>query len=66
MGGVACIRNLRMPVDTILAMLAEGCSEQKIIEEHPELKLEDIRAALSYATICMRVRELPTENIPFN
>ena len=47
MGGVPCIRNLRMPVATILAMLAEGFSEKTIIEEHPELEIDDIRAALS-------------------
>jgi uncharacterized protein (DUF433 family) len=59
MGGVPCIRNLRLPLATILAMMAEGFSGQKILEEHPELELEDIRAALRYATVCMTVRELP-------
>jgi uncharacterized protein (DUF433 family) len=59
MGGVPCIRNLRMPVATVLAMLADGKSNLQIIKEHPELEIEDIHDALKYASEILRTRELP-------
>ncbi len=59
MGGVPCIRDLRMPVATLIAMLAEGMQKEEILEEHPELQMEDINEALLYASEVMRFRELP-------
>ncbi len=59
MNGVPCIRNMRMPVATVLAMLAEGFDEKKIREEFPDLEEEDIRAALKYASETLRIREYP-------
>ncbi|MEW5842682.1 MAG: DUF433 domain-containing protein [Bacteroidota bacterium] len=49
MGGVPCIRDLRMPVATIIEMLAEGYDPQQILKEHPELQIEDIQEALHFA-----------------
>ena len=46
MGGVPCIRDLRMPISTIIAMLAEGYDENYILAEHSELEKEDIKEAL--------------------
>ncbi len=43
MGGVPCIRGLRIPVATILAMLAEGMTEQEILAAYPDLEPEDIK-----------------------
>ncbi|MFN4180118.1 MAG: DUF433 domain-containing protein, partial [Armatimonadota bacterium] len=31
MGGVPCIRGLRIPVSTIVSMIAEGMSEEEIL-----------------------------------
>jgi|APEBP8051072266_1049373.scaffolds.fasta_scaffold26994_2 uncharacterized protein (DUF433 family) len=59
MGGVPCIRNLRMPISTILALLAEGYDEKKLLEEHEELEPEDIRAVLKYASDYFRTKEFP-------
>ena len=59
MGGVPCIRNLRMPVATILGMLADGLDEEAILKEHPELEREDIRAVLRYVAEFFRLREFP-------
>lgn len=59
MGGVPCVRNLRMPVATILTYLADGMDENTILKEHPELEKEDIRAVLRYASGFFRVREFP-------
>ncbi|MHB8581589.1 MAG: DUF433 domain-containing protein [Ignavibacteriaceae bacterium] len=59
MGGTPCIRDLRMPAATLIAMLAEGMQKEEIIKEHPELEIEDINEALRYASEIIRFRELP-------
>jgi hypothetical protein len=48
-GGRPCIRGMRISVYDILGWLAAGMTNEQIIEEFPELTLEDIRAALAYA-----------------
>ena len=48
-GGRPCIRGLRISVYDVLGWLAAGMSNEQIIEEFPELTLEDIRASLAYA-----------------
>jgi uncharacterized protein (DUF433 family) len=48
-GGRPCIRGMRISVYDVLGWLAAGMSNEQIIEEFPELTLEDIRAALAYA-----------------
>jgi uncharacterized protein (DUF433 family) len=59
MGGVPCIRGLRIPVATIVGMVAEGMSEAQILRAYPDLKKEDIREALRYAAEAVKERELP-------
>ena len=44
MGGVPCIRGLRIPVATIHRLLAAGIPESKILEEYPDLQPEDLQA----------------------
>lgn len=58
-GGAPCIRDLRIPVATVVAMAAEGLTPQQIIAELPDLEPEDIREALRYAAEAVRERELP-------
>jgi len=58
MGGVPCIRGLRIPVATILRMLAGGMSEQEILAEYPDLEPEDIRESLRFAAVSAMEREL--------
>jgi uncharacterized protein (DUF433 family) len=48
-GGKPCIRGMRITVYDILSWLASGMSNAEIVEEYPELQLEDIYAALSFA-----------------
>ena len=48
-GGRPCIRGMRISVYDILGWLAAGMSNEQIIEEFPELTVEDIRASLAYA-----------------
>jgi uncharacterized protein (DUF433 family) len=49
MVGKPVITGTRIPVELILRMLAQGISEQAILQEYPRLQIEDIRAALAYA-----------------
>lgn len=48
-GGKPCIRGLRITVYDVLDWLAQGMSEAEIVNDYPELTVEDIRAALAYA-----------------
>jgi uncharacterized protein (DUF433 family) len=59
MGGQPTIRGLRMPVATVVAMVANGMAVGEIIAEHPDLTPEDVREALLYAAEAVRERELP-------
>lgn len=47
--GMPCIRGIRIPVTTILKLLACGMSSEEIIEDYPDLTREDILACLGYA-----------------
>ena len=59
MGGVPCIRSLRIPVATVVGMVADGMSESEILDAYPDLEREDIREALRFASEAVRERELP-------
>lgn len=59
MGGAPCIRGLRIPVATVVGMVAEGMSVDEILADYPDLEAEDIREALQYAAEAVRERDLP-------
>ncbi len=59
MGGVPCIRGLRIPVATVVAMVADGVTETEILNEYPDLEPGDIQEALKFAAEAVRERELP-------
>ncbi len=59
MGGVPCIRGLRIPVSTVVGMAADGMSDQEILAAYPDLEAEDVREAMRYAAEAVRERELP-------
>jgi uncharacterized protein (DUF433 family) len=59
MGGLPCIRNLRIPVATIVAMIADGMTFDEVLNELPDLESEDIRQALHYAALAVKEQELP-------
>jgi uncharacterized protein (DUF433 family) len=59
MGGVPCIRGLRIPVATIIGMVAEGMSHKEILKAYPDLETEDLQEALHFAAEAVRERELP-------
>jgi uncharacterized protein (DUF433 family) len=64
MGGVPCIRGLRIPVATVVGMVADGMSEEEILKAYPDLETEDIHQALHYAAEAVRERELPLVSAP--
>ena len=54
--GKACITGTRIPVSVILDNLSSGSTYDEIINAYPSLKVEDIRAALKYATLLTKER----------
>jgi uncharacterized protein (DUF433 family) len=59
MGGVPCIRGLRIPVATVVAMVADGMTETEILAAYTDLDQEDIREAMHFAAEAVRERQLP-------
>lgn len=59
LGGVPCIRGLRIPVATVVGMIAEGMTAEQILDAYPDLQKEDISEALQFAAQAVRERELP-------
>ena len=59
MGGVPCIRGLRIPVATVVGMVADGMTNPEILAAYPDLEPDDVHEALRYAAEAVRERELP-------
>ena len=59
MDGVPCIRGMRIPVATVLRMLAGGMTEQEILADYPDLQIDDIRECLRFAAVSAMERDLP-------
>jgi len=59
MGGMPCVRGLRIPVATVVSMVSDGMPEAEILAAYPDLELEDIRESLRFAAEAVRERELP-------
>jgi uncharacterized protein (DUF433 family) len=64
MAGVPCIRSLRIPVATLIGMVADEMTHAEILAAYPDLETEDIREALRYAAETVRERELPLVIVP--
>jgi uncharacterized protein (DUF433 family) len=58
MGGIPCVRHLRIPAATV-RLLAGGMTELEILSEYPDLQTEDIRECLRFAAASAMERELP-------
>ena len=59
MGGVPCIRGVRIPVATVVDLVADGMAVDEILAAYPDLDPADIREALQFAAEAVRERELP-------
>lgn len=61
MGGVACIRGLRIPVASVVAMVADGMTLAEILEAYPDLEAGDIQEALHFAAEAVMEKQLPLQ-----
>lgn len=59
MGGVPCVRGTRIPVATVVAMVADAMGTDEIVAEFPQLDVEDVQESLRYAAVAVDERELP-------
>jgi len=50
---------MRIPVSTVVGMVADGMSSEEILQSYPDLELEDVREALQFAAEAVREREIP-------
>ena len=64
MSGAPCIRGLRIPVATVVGMVADGMTPEEILAAYPDLEAQDIKEALLYAADAVRERELPLAEGP--
>lgn len=48
-GGKPIVRDMRISVELILSLLAQGVSPEDILDDYPDLELDDIRACIAYA-----------------
>ena len=48
-GGKPIIRDMRISVELILSLLTQGVTPGDILEDYPDLELDDIRACTAYA-----------------
>jgi uncharacterized protein (DUF433 family) len=60
--GKPCIRGTRIWVSLLLDLLASGMTSEEVLEEYPQLEIEDIRAAIAYGAEMSRERYV---EIPF-
>lgn len=59
MAGVPCLHGLRIPVATVVNMVAGGLTAEQIVEELAPLELEDVAAALRFAADAFADPEIP-------
>jgi len=59
MDGTPCIRHLRIPVATVIAMVADGMDTDEILEAYPDLEKGDIKEALYFAADAVKEKQIP-------
>jgi uncharacterized protein (DUF433 family) len=59
--GKPCIRGMRWPVVVVLDLLGSEMTYEEILEDHPELEIEDIYAAINYAVLSLS--KSPLKNV---
>ncbi|MBI2928782.1 MAG: DUF433 domain-containing protein [Verrucomicrobia bacterium] len=58
MTGLPCVRGMRIPVTTILGLLAAGATEKEVLADYPDLEPADLKACMAYAAWLTREREI--------
>ncbi len=59
MGGLPCIRGMRVTVSMVLGQLAAGQTREEVLADYPYLEDEDIKAALEYGAARVSERDVP-------
>jgi uncharacterized protein (DUF433 family) len=59
MSGLACVRGLRIPVATVVGLVADGLSPDEILKLYPDLERGDIEECLRFAAVAVEERTLP-------
>ena len=59
MGGVPCVRGTRIPVATIVGLVAQGRAAEEILQDYPTLAADDVQAALEFAALAVSERQVP-------
>jgi uncharacterized protein (DUF433 family) len=59
MDGVPCIRGLRIPVGTVVGMVADGMTTDEVVAAYPDLEAADVEEALRYSAEAVQERKLP-------
>jgi uncharacterized protein (DUF433 family) len=59
MGGVPCVAGTRIPVSTVVGLIANGLTINDVCAEYPQLAVVDVKACLAYAARAVGERELP-------
>ncbi len=59
MAGVPCIRGTRIPVATLIGLVAEGMTTGEILVDFPQLTADDVREALQFAAAAVDQATLP-------
>ena len=63
-GGKPIIRGMRISVEMILSLLAQGEKEETILADYPDLEADDLRACLAYAHAAISHDKLDSLHIP--
>jgi len=63
MGGTPCLRGLRIPVATVVGMIADGMTEDEILGVCPDLERGDVSEALRFAAEAVRERTAPRSRV---
>ena len=63
-GGKAIIRGMRISVELILSLLAQGQAHERILADYPGLEPDDLRACLAYAHAAISHDKLDSIQIP--
>ncbi len=63
-GGKPIIRGMRISVELVLSLLAQGETADAILSDYPDLEPEDIRACLAYAHAVIAHDSLDAVQVP--
>ncbi len=63
-GGKPIIRGMRISVELVLSLLAQGQTYEQLLSDYPDLEIDDLRACLAYAHAAISHDKLDSIQIP--